>query len=75
VRFEQRFDLRPHAQEQGVKFVSTQIAEPQMHDPRRWRLRNDPVGKIGVLADDDQFAAAGKFPNLRIAWIFANTGN
>jgi len=64
VRFQQRFDLWPDAREQRVKIISAKVAKPQMHDPRRRRLRDDAVGKIRVLADDDQFVFAGEFPNL-----------
>ena len=73
--FEQRFDLRPHSREQGVELIFPKITEPQMHDPWWRRLRDDLVGKIRVFADDDQFASAGKFPNLRVAGIFADIGN
>jgi hypothetical protein len=75
VRFEQRFNLRPDAREQGVKIISAKIAKSQMHDPRRRRLRDDAVGKIRVLADDDEFTLTCEFPNLRIARLFANFRN
>ena len=64
VRFEQHFNLRPDAGEQGVKFAFAKIAEPQMHHPGRRRVRDDPVGKIRILADDDQFMFLCEFPNL-----------
>ena len=72
--FEQRFDLRPDTGEQGVKFISAEIAEPQMHHPRRRRFRDYPIRKIRILADDDQIMLPGKFPDLRIGWIPADFG-
>ena len=51
-----------------------EIAESQMHHPRRWRLRNDPVRKIRVLADNDQIMLPGIFPDLCIGWLPANLG-
>ena len=75
VRFEQCFNLRPDARKQGVKIIPAQIAKPQMNNPRRRRLRDNPVGEIRVLADDCQFIFAGKFPNLRVAWLFADFRN
>jgi len=59
VEFEQGFNLRPEAGQQGVKVFFTEVAKPQMHHPGRRRVDDDPVGKIRVLADDDQIMAAG----------------
>jgi hypothetical protein len=64
VGFEQGFNLRLDAGEAGVKIVFAQIAEPEMHHPRRRRTHHDPVGKVRVFADDDQLLLAGKFPDL-----------
>jgi len=64
VGFEQRFDLRPLTGEQGVIFISAEITESQMNDPWWGRFRDDPIGKIRILADNDQVVFAGKFPYL-----------
>jgi hypothetical protein len=71
VGFEKLFNLRPVTGKQGVIFISTEITESQMHDPRRWRSRDYPIRKIRILIDNDQIMLAGKFPYLRIGRISA----
>ena len=55
-----------------MEFISLEIAKPQMHHPRRRIARDDAVGKIRVLADDDQFVMAGILPKLGVAGVGFN---
>ena len=64
VGFEQSFNLRPDAGQQCMKFFATEIAEAEMNNPRRRRLRNNPVRKICILADDNEAMLSSKIPNL-----------
>ena len=57
-----------------MKFIFAEIAKSQMHHPSRRRVRDDPVRKIRVFADDDQILFPGKFPNLLIGWIPTRLG-
>jgi len=63
---QKNFDLRPNSTEQRMEIVFSKIAKSQMHNPRRWTLNNNAIGKIRILADDHQLAPAGEFPHFRI---------
>lgn len=49
MRLQQRLNLWPHSGKQRMKFAAPQIAEPQMHDPRRRRVQNNAFREIRVL--------------------------
>ena len=57
-----RFNAWPEACEQGVKISAAQIAETQMHHPRRRRCEHDAMRKISVFGYDDELIRASMLP-------------
>jgi hypothetical protein len=50
-----------------VECVPTQVAESQMHHPRRRLLHHDPMGEFSVLRDDYP-ALLLRFPSQVRIW-------
>jgi len=66
VGFEQHFDCGHARASKAWNSFLRRLPNPQMHNPWRRRLRDNPVGEIRVFADNDQVTSPGKFPNLRV---------
>ena len=52
----------PYFGQKFMKSLPPQISEPQRHDPRRGPGKQDAMGKICILGDDDKSMFFGPIP-------------